>query len=212
MNIRALTTVLFASVALPGLVQAQVYRCTDGGRTSYSHIPCASGATRVVNTRPNTIDRSSEREHHQRLIRQGEEREVEQQRYARPAVSAGRIDQMACNNARRDVDAAVSSMQTEMSRGKRADRHRNGIEAAQIKADAACGTTTASRVPRDKPKYAERNSPALGTPPPSVMTHCAGGFCYDNQGGVYHQHGGGTTMTGPNGRTCIRTGATVQCP
>lgn len=50
------------------------------------------------------------------------------------------------------------------------------------------------------------------TPAPSQITHCAGGFCHDNMGGVYHQHGpNATTMTGPNGGTCIQTGASVQC-
>ena len=50
------------------------------------------------------------------------------------------------------------------------------------------------------------------TPAPSQITHCAGGFCHDNMGGVYHQHGpNATTMTGPNGGTCIQTGPSVQC-
>lgn len=49
------------------------------------------------------------------------------------------------------------------------------------------------------------------SPVPSVMTHCAGGFCYDNAGGVYPQHGNGRTMTGPNGNTCIRTGTMINC-
>lgn len=48
-------------------------------------------------------------------------------------------------------------------------------------------------------------------PKPTTMTHCAGGFCHDNQGGVYHQHGNGLTMTGPSGTTCVSSGAAVHC-
>lgn len=53
-------------------------------------------------------------------------------------------------------------------------------------------------------------SPA-GPPPPTVMTHCGGGFCHDNQGGVYHLHGSGTTMTGPGGSTCVQAGNMIHC-
>lgn len=54
-------------------------------------------------------------------------------------------------------------------------------------------------------------SPSPSPPPPSIMTNCAGGFCHDNQGGVYHQHGNGMTMTGPSGGTCIQSGSSINC-
>lgn len=59
-----------------------------------------------------------------------------------------------------------------------------------------------------------RKSTPMPAPPPapSVITHCGGGICHDNLGGVYQQHGNGPTMTGPSGSTCIQSGIMVQCP
>lgn len=53
--------------------------------------------------------------------------------------------------------------------------------------------------------------PAPPPPIPSTITNCAGGFCHDDQGGVYHRQGNSNIMTGPNGGTCIRTGNMVEC-
>jgi len=47
-------------------------------------------------------------------------------------------------------------------------------------------------------------------PKPTVMTHCNGGFCYDNLGGAYHRNGD-KLMTGPGGSACMVMGNTVQC-
>lgn len=65
----------------------------------------------------------------------------------------------------------------------------------------------------DRKKRSTQSQASPPPPPqPSVMTHCAGGFCYDNQGGTYHSHGpGSVTMTSPSGGTCVRVGGMVHC-
>ena len=68
--------------------------------------------------------------------------------------------------------------------------------------------------PSTLPKNIAQNPPEPQAPPnqgPVDMKYCAGGFCHDNKGGVYHQHGNGTTMTGPNGQNCVRMGTIVEC-
>ena len=47
-------------------------------------------------------------------------------------------------------------------------------------------------------------------PRPRHITHCAPVFCYDSQGGVYHQNGP-NNLTGPNGRICHRAGQLWNC-
>lgn len=61
--------------ALPCITLAQqVYRCTEGGKTSYSQVPCHTGQNNVVNTRPNSIDTSMDHERVLQYIdRQGAE-------------------------------------------------------------------------------------------------------------------------------------------
>lgn len=66
-----------------------------------------------------------------------------------------------------------------------------------------------TRAQRGLPPVATPSAPARHSP--SVITHCAGGFCHDNLGGVYHNHGNGVTSTGPGGGTCVNTGGSVIC-
>ena len=47
-------------------------------------------------------------------------------------------------------------------------------------------------------------------PAPTVMTHCKGGFCHDNQGGVYSGIGRGQ-MISPAGKICRPVGAQIIC-
>ncbi|CAN7452981.1 hypothetical protein LJR066_002852 [Acidovorax sp. LjRoot66] len=44
---------------------------------------------------------------------------------------------------------------------------------------------------------------------PSMITHCNGGACYDNMGGVYHRQG--DNLTGPQGQVCTRQGPNWRC-
>lgn len=59
-----------------------------------------------------------------------------------------------------------------------------------------------------KKQSSQRKAPPA--PPPSVMTHCAGGFCYDTQGETHHNIGGGLTVN-TQGKVCQTVGNIVQC-
>ena len=195
----------------------QVYRCTEGGKTTYGHVPCSVGSSRVVNTRPNSIDRSAEREHHGNVIQDAEAQRWRSQSSAgtggRGPMAGRAVNSMECNNAKRDLAGAKSVMQTEISRGKQPGPASAAVKNAEFQVHMACGTApldrgrAAATAPSEAPAAPTPSAP----PAPSVITHCAGGFCYDNMGGVYHSHGNGKTMTGPTGSTCIRTGSTMEC-
>lgn len=78
--------------------------------------------------------------------------------------------------------------------------------------------TSASSITRNGGRFderaeAERRQQALeraAQQPPTTFTHCDPGFCYDNKGGVYHK-AGPNILTGPNGRTCNRSGNVWNC-
>ena len=87
----------------------------------------------------------------------------------------------------------------------------HGLTSSQM--DAAQRIYSAKPGQPIPPSTLSPKKPMPAPPPasPSVLTHCTGGICQDNLGGVYHPHGNGATMTGPNGGTCIQTGSMVQC-
>lgn len=53
-------------------------------------------------------------------------------------------------------------------------------------------------------------SATLQPPPPAQVNSCIGNGCNDTSGTRY-TGGVGTTVLDPQGRNCIRTGATIQC-
>lgn len=161
------------------VAQAQfAYRCTEGGKTTYSQAPCQGSDVAVISTRPNSIDASAERAHRARATRR------------------------AMNNAILDYVDAQSRFA-----GNDADQ--------QTATSAPSQRGGQARSPRGPVAVTSAASPQMAPPPPlapRVMTHCTTGFCYDNQGGVYHRHGNAQTMTGPTGTTCTRAGNMVHCP
>ena len=61
-----------------------------------------------------------------------------------------------------------------------------------------------------KKRSTQRRASPPPPPQPSVMTHCAGGFCNDNLGSQYHRIGGGM-MVSPAGTVCRTVGSMVHC-
>ncbi|WP_368921288.1 hypothetical protein [Comamonas aquatica] len=61
-----------------------------------------------------------------------------------------------------------------------------------------------------KKRSTQRRASPPPPPQPSVMTHCAGGFCNDNLGSQYHRIGGGM-MVSPAGKVCRTEGSMVYC-
>ena len=187
----------FAMLIFSALVSTtaigQVYKCKDAsGRVTYSNMGCQTSHSGQAIMRERTF---------QEKMREREDAyDAEMLKQERRRIKA---EQQAIENA------------------EFAQEH------AQQAAAASAGSSYSQRLQQrnaavssnlGRPKTrAERGLPPLQTanpnsnPTPSTMTNCAGGFCHDNQGGVYHQHGNGTTMTGPSGSTCVRTGSMVQC-
>ncbi len=183
----AALAVLFAACA----ASAQVFKCQDAaGKTIYSDAPCSTSQTGQQLERRRTFEeKMQEREQaHEAQMTKEERRAREEERE--------RVE------AERRATAAAAQPKAPPHKGyaERLAERNAGVRSTL--------TGPASSLPP------RRKNTAMPTPPPapSVITHCGGGVCHDNLGGVYQQHGNGTTMTGPSGSTCIQTGGMVQCP
>lgn len=177
---------------------AQVFKCKDAnGRVMYSDTGCSSMQQGHKIEREKTMQ--------QKYQERAQAFQAQQDKQARLLREQEREIQEREDRVMRATAAPAEPA---------APRHKGYAERLQERNDGV-----RSVFAKPKPSLAKSTSPqpsgtTMTAPPPvpSVLTHCAGGFCYDNMGGAYHQHGRGTTMTGPSGSTCIRTGATVQCP
>ena len=200
-----MTCLVAAILCMP--VSAQVHRCKDAaGKTTYSDSPCAANqAGQLIEhekTREQILEeRLQATEANERKYRaQDAERSrqsLEQQKQS-PSVRPQQAPQnmassRACKEAQKELDF-VSKIRTLPPHRKRL---RTNATIARV--NASCGS----------------NTELIQEPPPQIrhprnITHCDPGFCYDNQGGVYHK-AGPDFMTGPNGRTCQRAGPAWNC-
>ncbi len=172
---------------------AQVFKCAGaGGKVVYSDKPCEQNTTGGMLLRERTLEEKiQEREQaYDAEMRKQDRRTVEQEREL--------IQQYQNELADRRL----------MQEQKNQPRHKDYEERLRER-----NASVRSRYEQPQTR-AQRGLPPIqsNAPAPSVITHCAGGFCHDNMGGTYHDNGNGTTMTGPNGRTCIKTGDTLNCP
>lgn len=183
--------VVICSLLLSTTASAQVYKCKDAsGHVTYSNMGCQTSHSGQAIMRERTFEeKMAERE-------QAYEEEVRKRERRRAKAEQQAIEDAALAEEHARQAAAASAVSSYSQRLQQ----RNA--------------SVSSNFERPKTR-AERGLPPLrnSTQPPSPtdITHCAGGFCYDNQGGTYHQHGNGSTMTGPKGGTCIQTGNMVQC-
>jgi len=115
----ALGTLMMAS---PGAAQT-FYKCLGPqGRPEFSDKPCAAGSTRQEKQQPrdNTLDASGLREQHLIQENQRLRQELDSQRASGPPamppgrtpsdLQAERIDGIACQRARRDLEIASNSI------------------------------------------------------------------------------------------------------
>ncbi|WP_159914954.1 DUF4124 domain-containing protein [Pantoea sp. 18069] len=204
--ILAAATIALTTLAMPTM--AQVHKCKDAsGRTIYADAPCAAGQSDELLERRRTqseIDQermqaaeANERRERAEADRQASRLFERQQGQAAPAASQAAVQDKAssleCKAATKDL-AFVSNIRT-LSQ----DEKRMRTNAAIARVNASCGSNT--QLMQEPPQL------IMG---PANITHCAPGFCYDDQGGVYHQ-AGPDLMTGPNGRTCHRAGKRWNC-
>lgn len=198
-----------AAVCLPAV--AQVHRCKNAaGKTIYSDTPCASGQSGVMIERQKSNfeimdERMQAAEANERKYRQRAAEQQTQLQQSAPPPAVRQPDQQSkassreCQQAQREQET-VSSIITGT-----AEYRRNRFNSATQKTNAACGTQTEMIQPP-----VQIVAPAQKAPGPTNFTNCNAGFCYDNQGGVYHRNGP-NFMTGPNGRVCHRAGNMWNC-
>lgn len=199
----AIFYLLFATSLFNQSAIAQVFKCAGaGGKVVYSDKPCEQNTTGGMLLRERTLEEKiQEREQaYDAEMRKQERRTAEQEREL--------IQQYQNEMADRRL------MQEQKNQPRHKDyeerlRERN----ASVRSRYEQPQTRAQRgLPPVENNMPMHNQTPPQNPAPSHITNCAGGFCHDNMGGVYHQHGpNATTMTGPNGSTCIRTGITIQC-
>ena len=187
--------------ALPSPSDAQVNRCKDAsGKTIYSDKPCDTGQTG------------------RQIERQRTQAEIYQERAQAYNAEARKQQRNLAEQQREWEDQSRRAPQYQQAP---VVRH-SGNDWAQRKAleNAATSATSitnnggkwdgAAQAARAREREEESRRRAAQAPKPTNITNCGGGFCHDNQGGVYHRVGP-DFMTGPNGQACHRAGNFWNC-
>ena len=201
----AIVYLLFATSLFNQSATAQVFKCAGaGGKVVYSDKPCEQNTSGGMLLRERTLEEKiQEREQaYDAEMRKQDRRAIEQEREMAEEQRRYRNDLRALRE---------SQYQPQHKDYEERLRERNASVQSTLKppprklrpATSSGGQEFAPPVHHEEDDHAKRNP---------QMLNCNGGFCHDTRGGVYHQHGpNATTMTGPNGGTCIQTGASVQC-
>lgn len=190
-----------AAAFLAASANAQVHRCKDAsGKTIYSDAPCGAGQTGQMIERQRTEDEiAQEREQayeaemlkRQRNMAEQQRELAEQRRYP---VQAPVVRHSGNDWAQRKaLENAATSSGSITSNGGRWDKSAEARRAQERRDEARL-----------------RPTPPPPPPQPTAITSCKGGFCNDDQGGVYHRSGP-NFMTGPNGQPCHRAGTVWNC-
>jgi len=189
--------IIFCTALIALSASAQVHRCKDGsGKLIFSDRPCDVGqAGEQIIRKPSPAEIRREREQAlEAEARKQDQRLAEQEREWRQSQGQAQMAPMPLPAGQQPKDDW------------------------QARKDRENARTSASSITNNKGRFdtkaeAERKEEArmrAAQQPPSIITHCDPGFCYDNKGGVYHK-AGPDVMTGPNGRTCTRAGPSWNC-
>jgi hypothetical protein len=222
---RLLTSLtLMAAYALIPAVHAQVFKCKDAsGKLTYQSAPCDAGQqeSRPVILKGPTL--TDEEKFNAAAYSAGttpaEARQRLQAAEQPSATNAGRTNSgtddrqvsitsdhsasTECARAKREVDIARSSVT--MSEGQRLSK----VASLQRQAEMAClGPDGYAKAEAARAEGKERARQRRNTTP-SVITSCDAGGCSDNLGNRYS--GTGDVMHGSNGKTCVRSGTTLNC-
>ena len=192
---------LVLAFALASPASAQVNRCKDaGGKIIYSDKPCDTGQTG------------------RQIERQRTQAEIYQER---DQAYNAEVRKQQRNMAEQQREWEDQSRRAPQYQQAPVVRH-SGNDWAQRKAleNAATSATSitnnggkwdgAAQAARAREREEESRRRAAQAPKPTNITNCGGGFCHDNQGGVYHRVGP-DFMTGPNGQACHRAGNFWNC-
>lgn len=198
---RFLLCVVVALAGASPAANAQVFRCTGpSGDLTFSDRPCGGASTgglvlreRSFEERQQELEQANEaeaRKQNRRLAEQERDWAARGQRVGRPQAAAAVTPaggDWASRKARENAATSASSITKD---GGRWDR--------------------VAEEQREKERREDAKRRAAAAPPPTSFTNCGGGFCYDNQGGVYNRVSP-DFMTGPNGKTCHRAGSMWNC-
>lgn len=190
---------LLVTLGLPA--HAQVFKCTDqSGHVTFSDRLCNHGKNEIAHRG------FSQRElYEQEIQRQETLNRQTASAYRRSLIEAEQSD------AGGYADNSSSTEPVEPTGpGKRKTVSTllpDGAGFAQK--EAAQQRRNAER--REQRRNAEQWEQQRSRPAPTSMTHCAGGFCYDNQGSPYSKVGNSGTMISPTGKVCQTVGNMVQC-
>ena len=192
---------LALAFTLASPASAQVNRCKDaGGKIIYSDKPCDTGQTgRQIERQRTQAEIYQERDQaynaevrkQQRNMAE-QQREWEDQSRRAPQYQQAPVVRHSGNDwaQRKALENAATSANSITNSGGKWD-----------------GAAQAERA-RERGEESRRR--AAQAPKPTDITNCNGGFCHDNQGGVYHRSGP-NFMTGPNGQACHRAGNSWNC-
>lgn len=209
---------------LSSMSYAQVFKCKDAsGKLAYQSAPCGAGQQEsrpMILKGPTLTDEEkfdaaaysvgmTPAEARQRL--QSAEQAAAPSTGRPEPGSADRQAQVApnysaiaeCGKAKREVDIARNSIT--MSEGQRLSK----VASLQRQAEMAClGPDGYAKAEAARAEGKERARQRRNTTP-SVITSCDAGGCWDNLGNRYN--GTGNVMHGSNGKTCFRSGTTLNC-
>lgn len=192
-----------ACVALTDLAaSAQVHRCKDStGKLMFSDRPCDIGQSgEQIIRKPSPAEIRREREQaFQAEARKQDQRLAEQEREWRQSQGKAQMAPMPLPAGQQPKDDWQA----------RKDRENAQTSASSITNNKGRFDAKAE-AEREAQRKEEARRRAAQQSPPSTITHCVPGFCYDNNGGVYHK-AGPDVMTGPNGRTCFKAGPNWNC-
>lgn len=171
------------------------YTCTnpETGKKSFSRTPCGENAERRKEGPVNSADYSgnsqraaeirSEDAHNNSVVEQ-RRNEVIEKRQARERQEQLAAEEKAC------IDKIMRSLPSGHRPSVNLIRQCKGLPPKQ-------SSPRGSSIPATPP-------------PPSVITNCDAGGCWDNHGKRYNS-GGGPTHIRQDGKVCQRVGAMMQC-
>ena len=191
---RKLCATISVSIALslsaPALSQP-VYRCVEGGRTSYSQTPCGKGPSRKVNVSSSMFDSIKRPEPVFRAQVQNTQAGQEWPRkdaYVREEEESQR---------RRQISQIMAE-----NHGQR------GMTVSQR--EAIYRLDAAERGLPIPPAVQQHPAPTPPPTPPSIISSCDSSGCWDTGGGRYNATGSGHFYD-TNGRFCAQDGPNIRC-
>ena len=210
---------LVLAFALTSPAHGQVFRCKDAtGKLSFSDRPCDSGQSGALIQRQRSQEaiqqermEAAEAQFQKEVRRSMESPQTNQTPMRATAPVPPTVNQWACRKAKDNYQTtAGGTFRNALERAKT-------LQEEEQRVNKACGTNQneyanpQAVADRDRQeKEARRAAREQQKPKPTIITHCDPGFCYDDTGGVYHKSGP-DLMTGPNGKTCHRTGTFWNC-